>query len=383
MKPECQILICGDLCVLPETAALFESGNANGLFKGLMEQFRQADLLIGNLEFSLTDIGQGITKCGPVLQGKTTCLDVFTAAGFDLLGLANNHIWDCGDEGVLSTLASCRQAGITTVGAGADAAAARKPVLIERGGWKVGVMAFAEHEFNAAAENRAGANLFDPYESLDEIRALRKECDYLIILYHGGIEHYVYPSPLLQKKCRKMVECGADLVLCQHSHCVGTSESYSGGTILYGQGNTVFGYREKDPDWNDGLLVKISLTDKVQKQIAIEYLPIAADRAGVDLMPAHKAESFLSEFVQRSQQVGDKNFVQSSWQEFCERKEAHYLPLLLGLGRIVNFANRKVRNRIVNLLYTKKQLRGTLNLVRCEAHHEVVETILKRAAEAE
>ena len=381
MKHDCQILICGDLCVLPETAVLFESGNAASLFKGLLEPFRQADLLIGNLEFPLTDIGQGVVKCGPVLYGKTTCLSALQSAGFDLLGLANNHIWDCGDEGVLSTLASCRQAGIVTVGAGADAASARKPVVVERGGWKIGVMAFAEHEFNAAAEKRAGANLFDPYESLDEIRALRKECDYLIVLYHGGIEHYVYPSPLLQKKCRKMVECGADLVLCQHSHCVGTSESYNAGTILYGQGNTVFGYREKDPDWNTGLLVKISLTDKEQGAAAIEYLPIVTGQAGADLMAADKAESFLSEFLRRSQKIGDKSFVQSSWQEFCEQKQAHYLPLLLGLGRIVNFVNRKVHNRLLSLLYTKRQYLVTLNLVRCEAHHEVVETILKRAAE--
>lgn len=381
MKPDCQILICGDLCVLPETAALFESGNATGLFKGLMEPFRQADLLIGNLEFPLTDIGQGITKCGPVLQGKTTCLDVFTAAGFDLLGLANNHIRDCGDEGVLSTLAACCQAGIVTVGAGADAAAARKPVLVERLGWKIGIMAFAEHEFNAAAENCAGANLFDPYESLDDIRALRKECDYLILLYHGGIEHYVYPSPLLQKKCRKMVECGADLVLCQHSHCVGTAESYSGGTIVYGQGNTVFGHRANDPEWNAGLLLRISLAEKAQRKATIEYLPILAGRPGVDLMPAEQAKKVLQDFLWRSQEIANNRFVQNSWQDFCERRQALYLPLLLGLGRIVNYANRKVRNRIVTLFYSKRRLRGTLNLVRCEAHHEVVETILQKYGE--
>ncbi|MDA3832994.1 MAG: CapA family protein [Spirochaetales bacterium] len=383
MKHDCQILICGDLCVLPETAELFDSGNAAGLFKGLMEPFRQADLLIGNLECPLTDIGQGITKCGPVLKGKTACISALKAAGFDLLSLANNHIRDCGDEGVLSTLDSCHHAGISTVGAGAGTDSARKPVVVERGGWKIGVMAFAEHEFNAAAENRAGAHLFDPYESLDEIRTLRKECDYLILLYHGGIEHYVYPSPLLQKKCRKMVDVGADLVLCQHSHCVGTTESYSGGTILYGQGNTIFGYRENDPEWNEGLLVKITLTERLQRRDTIEYLPIASDRTGVDLMPADLAKICLQAFLRRSQHIVDKSFVECSWQDFCEAKQAHYLPLLLGLGRIVNFANRKVRNLIVNILYSKRQLRTTMNLVRCEAHHEVVETILKRASEAE
>jgi Bacterial capsule synthesis protein PGA_cap len=381
VKQDTQIVICGDLCVTPDTAVLFESGNAQGLFKGLMEPFHQADLLIGNLEFPLTDLGQGITKCGPVLKGKTRCINALTAAGFDVLGLANNHIRDCGDEGVLSTLVSCRQAGILTVGTGENITVARKPLVVNVNGWTIGVKAFAEHEFNAAAENRAGANLFDPYESLDEIRALRKECDYLILLYHGGIEHYAYPSPILQKKCRKMVECGADLVLCQHSHCIGTAETHQRGTIVYGQGNSVFGYRPNSPDWNEGLIVKVSLSGISQPQATVEYLPIVADIAGIDLAPSDESGSILETFFERSKRIRDPEFINSSWRSFCKARQSHYLPQLLGLGRVLTFANRKLENGIVHLFYSRKRLRVIMNLIRCEAHHEIVQTVLQKIVE--
>ena len=101
--------------------------------------------------------------------------------------------------------------------------------------------------------------------------------DYLIVLNHGGIEYYKFPSPLLQRKCREMVKCGADFVVCQHSHCIGTAENFLNGTILYGQGNSVFGYKDNSDSWNNGLLVKLTLSDLEQKRI--EYIPISAKKA--------------------------------------------------------------------------------------------------------
>ncbi len=355
---------------------MFTSGDAKGLFNSLLDVFSAADLVAGNLEFPLTDAGKGIVKCGPVLKGKKECIRLLQNAGFDVVGLANNHIRDCGDEGVLSTLECSRNAGMLTVGAGRDAAEAATPLVVDVAGWKIGILAFAEHEFNAAGPDWAGANLFDPYESFDAIKELRTQCDYMTVLYHGGIEYYAYPSPLLQKKCRKLADAGADLILCQHSHCVGTAESRGNATILYGQGNTLFGCRRNLPDWNAGLIVKVSLLKHDRTKTAIEYLPVYAVGSGIDLMPPEKAESLLNAFSERSQKIMDKNFVTASWQAFCESQEAHYFPLLFGLGRIPTFLNRRMKNKMIELLFSKKQMRTTMNLIRCEAHNEVVQTML-------
>jgi poly-gamma-glutamate synthesis protein (capsule biosynthesis protein) len=214
-------------------------------------------------------------------------------------------------------------------------------------------------------------------DSFDDIRNLRPQCDYLVVLYHGGIEHYEYPSPLLQKKCRKMVEVGADLVLCQHSHCVGAAETYRGGTIVYGQGNTVYGYRARSPGWNRGLVVLVRLEEARERRVTIEYVPIVAGEHGIDLMPAEQARSFLDEWHERSRQAADAAFLCHCWRRFCRDQAAHYLPLLYGLGRTLNYANRKLRNRLVDVLYTPKRMRITCNLIRCEAHHEVLQAILE------
>lgn len=377
MKSPCQIVVCGDLCPTPDTEALFVSGDAKGLFKDLLRVFERADLLIGNLECPLTDIGQGIAKCGPVLKARRQCLSVLKTAGFGLLALANNHIRDCGDEGVLSTLECCRMGSIRTVGAGKDMFDAKQPVVIDAAGWKIGVLAFAEHEFNVASADKPGANTFDLLDSFDDIRDVRSRCDYVLVLYHGGIEYYEYPSPLLQRKCRKMVEAGADLVLCQHSHCVGTAETYRDGTIVYGQGNTVYGYRARSPGWNRGLVLKVRLEDTPERRAAIEYVPILAGEQGIDLMPPDQARSCLQGLCERSGEIADAAFLSCSWQSYCRGQAAHYLPLLYGLGRTANYVNRKLHNRLVKALYTPKRTRITCNLIRCEAHHEVLQTILE------
>lgn len=375
MKDACTILICGDLCPTPDTEAAFTSGDAAWLFHGLLPHLRRADLVMGNLEAPLLDAGTAIVKTGPSRRAATACLQTLHQAGFDLLAMANNHIRDFGDEGVIATLAACRQVGIATVGAGQNAAQANSPALLTVVGWRIAVLAYAEHEFNTAADSQAGANALDLLDSFDEIRSVRAQCDYLIVLYHGGIEHYPFPSPLLQRKCRKMAACGADLVLCQHSHCVGTLEEYDGSTILYGQGNTVFGYRQNAPEWNTGLLVKVDLGAHEPKG-KITYLPIQAVASGVDLLPPSDAEQFLALFHRRSLGVRNPEFVASSWKAFCERKRAVLLPILLGRGRLFKFANRRLRNALVNRLYAKKSLRIIGNLIRCEAHHEVVQTLL-------
>ena len=243
MKKNTEIIICGDLCPTLDTIEYFESEDSQGLFNDLIPVFKKGSLVIGNLEFVMTDSPKAILKAGPILHGKTSYIKTLKAAGINAVSLANNHIKDCGEDGVLSTINACNENNIDCFGAGKNLTEAKKPYVKVVNGYKIGFISYAEQEFNVASDTEYGASFLDPYEDFHRIAEFRKQVDYLIILYHGGIEYYEYPSPLLQKKCRKFIETGADLVTCQHSHCIGTLENYNEGSILYGQGNTLFGYR--------------------------------------------------------------------------------------------------------------------------------------------
>jgi len=374
MNKTCTITICGDICPTKDTQYLFEKNNINELFTNVLPTLKKADILIGNLEFALTNNCPKVYKTGPILKGDTNFINVFKSTGFTALGLANNHIKDCGVEGVKSTIEICKKNNIATVGVGENKVAAKKPLIIEKNGFKIGVMAFAEHEFNAAYENEAGANLLDIYEDFDLIAKTKKEVDYLLILYHGGIEYYKYPSPLLQKKCKKMIASGADLVTCQHSHCVGTIENYLDGKIIYGQGNTVFGFKKNNPNWNEGLILQVVLNENSK---TINTIPIEAFSKGIQLMESKKAKLFIDRISSDSKNCNNKKFIEESWIAFCERNKVSYLPFLLGMGNWGVRLNRVLRNLLIKVLYSKKRLIIVQNIIRCESHDEVIQTILK------
>ena len=118
---------------------------------------------------------------------------------------------------------------------GENLSKAREPYIRTIDDVRLGVYCCTEHEYSIATNTQAGANPYDPLFSFDDVRELKKACDYVIVLYHGGKEHYRYPSPLLQKVFHKFAEVGADLVIAQHTHCIGCMEKYGGSTLVYGQ----------------------------------------------------------------------------------------------------------------------------------------------------
>ena len=69
--------------------------------------------------------------------------------------------------------------------------------------------------------------------------------------------------------------------------------------------------------------------------------------------------------------------LQEKWCEFCQSQAALDLPLLYGWGHIANKLNRMLGNCLFAWRYSKRKQMTTMNLLRCEAHHEVVQTILE------
>lgn len=333
------------------------------------------EFVVGNLECALTDNPKPIKKAGPVLYAPVSFAATLKEYGFSAVSLANNHIRDCGDEGVHSTIAACQSNGIQTFGAGESEEQTAEPLIIERNGIKVAFVSFAEKEFNYVHAGKAGATVFDPYDSFDNIKDIRSKVNALIVLYHGGIEHYIYPSPLLMKKCRKMVDAGADVVLCQHSHCIGTREKYEGGEILYGQGNSVFGYRKGDDAWNHGLLARLEVS-LTEVRVCYDVIETSSD-GKVGLAPSVVADDILSRFEKESAKISDERFLTAEWRKFCEQQKSSYLSMLFGFGTNINRLNRLLHNGIIKLFYRRRQLNVTHNIIRCDAHKEVIETILE------
>lgn len=366
------ILIGADLVPTSRNIDLFASGDTLTLLGDDLNNILQnADYRIFNLEVPLTDREKPIPKCGPNLIAPTKCFAGYKAMHVDLLTLANNHILDQDQQGLESTCSVLDAAGIAYTGVGQTPEEAAKPFIFECDGKRIGVYACAEHEFSVVTEHSAGANPIDLLESPDHVAALKEQCDYVIVLYHGGKEHYRYPSPNLQKVCRKLVEKGADLVVCQHSHCIGCEEKYQGGTIVYGQGNFLFDHSESE-FWQTGILVRIG-TD-----FEISYIPVKKDGCHVRLADEIEAKEIMSSFQMRSFECLNPTIMKEKIQTIINENIYGYMMDLSGMNRniFLRIINKLFRNRFfswyINNRYTLQKRINVINHIECESHNEII-----------
>lgn len=366
-----RILIGADIVPTLSNQQYFEEEQMEKIVDSrLFELLKKADYRVFNLEVPLTDKSMPIEKAGPNLIAAAKSVTGLKQLGINFLTLANNHVLDQGEQGLWSTIEQLEKNKISYAGVGHTYAEAAKPYIVEMEGKKIGIYCCAEHEFSIVSAKRAGANPFDPLESLDHIVALRAQCDYLICLYHGGKEHYRYPSPNLQKTCRKIVEKGADLVICQHTHCIGCEEKWQEGTIVYGQGNFLFDQSESE-FWQTSVLVSVDTNTK-----KIEYIPLRKNGKGVRLAVENDATKILTEMMQRSEEIKKEDFVEKKYRAFALQIRELYLKT--GDPIATSFAfrvlNKLLRHKLMPWYLDrklKKNRQFLINFVECEAHREV------------
>lgn len=364
------IIIAADTVPTIRNFDLFSSGNVEALFgKELIDIFGSADKRIINLELPLADKDSPIKKNGPSLRAPKSTIIGYKQLGVDAVSIANNHIMDHGEEGLYSTLESLDSNAIDYFGAGENIAEAEKPYVFELGGRKVGVFSCAEHEFSIASDKCAGANPFDALETPDKIAALKADCDFVVVLYHGGRELYRYPSPELQKRCRKMADKGADLVVCQHSHCIGCEEKYNNSTIVYGQGNFLFDLLDAE-GWKTGLLIKLN------DDLSVSYIPTVKHGNVVRKATKEEEKDILGEFYKRSEEIKSPGFIDSEFGKLANSFSLQYRMLIYGKRSFLLKAINKITgHRFFDWCFERKfssqQLRRIRNVVECEAHREL------------
>lgn len=375
-----KILIGADIVPTPSNVQMFESANVEELVDPeLLKTLSDANFRVFNLEIPLSDVASPIEKSGPCLIAPQKSAYGLRALGIDFCTLANNHILDQDVQGLKSTEDALDRVGIRYAGVGKNAEEASKPFIFENHGIKVGIYCCAEHEFSIAGETSPGANPFDPIESLDHIKDLSDSVEYTIVLYHGGKEHYRYPSPYLQKVCRKIVEKGADLVICQHSHCIGCEEDWKSGKIVYGQGNFLFD-RANHECWNTGLLVEVELGEEQR----IAYIPVVKEGASVKLASDDEAKNIMDAFYGRSKEIKNPIEVKKKYDTFCKEFDDYLLM------QIYNIPYRSLLFRAMNKLsggaygrYVLRRKSSTtqrllmLNYLECEAWRELIANKIK------
>jgi poly-gamma-glutamate synthesis protein (capsule biosynthesis protein) len=246
-------------------------------YEEVVEDLREADLLIGNLECPLT------TKENPVLKDPVIIFKADTQnaaalkeAGFDILNLANNHTMDYDATGLRETVAVLREEGLLYTGASLPRSEGQVPLIVEKNGCRIGFLGYSVFppEGYISQEGKADVSRYYEEQTAIEIENVRQSCDLLVVSFHWGKEFDYYPSERQKDIAHQAVDAGADLILGHHPHVLQEMEEYGGAYILYSLGNFIFD-KQIPRGTDESMIAKITVRDK--KIVEVDTIPLCIE----------------------------------------------------------------------------------------------------------
>lgn len=370
-----KILIAGDYAPIGRVKGLIEQvGEENPLseVKGLISTM---DYAVVNLEAPM-GVGTKIKKSGPHLSSSSRSISLLKETGFDCCTLANNHIRDFGDAGVINTIKELKSVGLDYVGAGDNLETAQKILYKRIGEQDVAIVNVCENEYSVATKESAGASPLDIVVTSLKIKEARENASYAIVIVHGGHEHYQYPSPRMVSIYRFFVEMGASAVINHHQHCFSGYEMYKGSPIFYGLGNFCFDHLSTNYEsWYYGYAVELEIKED---GISFGLYPYkqCKDRVGVELLEGEDKDIFLRKLDDINKIIADPESLDANFQDFVKNHKKQNIISIFS-PYLSDYARIAAGHHILPYLLPKSKVRAIMNYIRCESHFDETILVLK------
>ena len=247
---------------------------ANCIDSAYIKRMNDADVMWINNEFCYSNNGSPMPGKAYTFCAAPENVNILKELGVDIVGLANNHVYDFGPEAFADTLATLRGAEIAYVGAGADIKEASAPVYVDVDGYKIAYVAATRAEKNIktpeATETSGGVfRCYDNTDYIEKIKEAKANADYVIALPHWGAEHSTILEAAQTDGAKEYIDAGADAVIGAHTHCLQGMDFYNGKPIIYSLGNFWF-----DDYTLDTMLLELHLTGTTDHvQVTVEMVP--------------------------------------------------------------------------------------------------------------
>lgn len=243
----CSLLFAGDIYFSDHVLNAYDRAGGIGgvLGEGLRETIAESDIFMANLEFPFSERGTQAADKQFTFRVSPSRVSILQEIGPEIVTVANNHALDYGTDALLDTCDTLDSAGILHVGAGKNLEEAKQPQIIEKNGKKIGFLGasrvFPTGGWAAGPSHPGMFSAYDTASVVQEIQKVKKECDYLVVYVHWGIERNTQPEAYQREMGHQYIDAGADLVVGSHPHVLQGIEPYHGKWILYSLGNFVFG----------------------------------------------------------------------------------------------------------------------------------------------
>jgi len=239
---------------------------------GLTSEFTNADYTVVNLECPATDIVAPLTKQF-VFRADPKVLPDLRQAGVTHCILANNHSYDQGREGLISTAENLERAGITPIGFGLSQPSACAPLTLNKNGIEVAIFSSVTLPLEAwmfltESPGMCQATVSDLTQAVSTYRTHHPK-SFIIVTLHWGVEYQPIPTSTQRQQATELIEAGTDAIVGHHPHVIQSYERINGKPVFYSIGNLIFDNPREIT--HRGILVKFDLKQNEHSVTIIPY----------------------------------------------------------------------------------------------------------------
>jgi poly-gamma-glutamate synthesis protein (capsule biosynthesis protein) len=282
---------------------LTEDGIDKLLRGGIIDRIRKADIAVVNFEGVASNRGEPNPKKRFHFKMPPHSACALKDAGFDVALLANNHVFDYGDEALFDTLDNFKTARLAVVGAGRNIEEASEPAIFTVPAYgRIRVFGFASFpqeslgfttDDAAAGPTKPGINA-DEERTIESIRRAAAEGDTVVVLAHGGAEYVMWTSREIKKRYARFAEAGAALVIGGHPHVLQGIAAEGDSLIAYSLGNFLFTGLEEPEISVPGALVEFLLYKETVRGFRIHPVVVGIEHTSSDPSRAAAERRFSS-----------------------------------------------------------------------------------------
>lgn len=362
------IIVAGDFCPMFRVQEAFDKKDFSAL-KSMKPILDSADYSIVNFECPVVvgNSAKPIKKNGPCLKTTPNAIEALQYAGFDCVTLANNHFRDYGDEGCNTTIKLLKEANIDYVGGGRNLAEAQQVLYKQLGDKVLAVVNFCENEFSIATDKQAGSAPLDTVDNYNQIVEARRNADFVLVIVHGGHEHYQLPSPRMKKLYRHFVMLGADAVVNHHQHCYSGYEYFDGKPIVYGLGNFCFDEDVRNAAiWYEGYCVEIDTNN-----LEISLIPYRQCDKVAEVKPMDECniDTFNQRIAELNEIIANDQLLQAEFDKWVEQCAKYKMTIFAPYFH--RYLDAAARRNWIPMKLTAKRARVLLNHIACESHRDI------------
>ena len=241
-----RILFCGD--IVPGGVLPYQDDFCDSKIKRF---FDEADLRVGTLECAIGEDlpfdkkKMSLTPGKNIVYSRDPDLIRIQKMRFDVLSLANNHIFDLGAAGLMNTISLLDELGIMHCGAGKNLEEASKPCIVVNNSYTIAFIACSflglpPWIVEGATPDSPGIFHTDRAGIVKAITSAKKKADFVIVLPHWGEEYHYIQSNEIRNLAVEMINAGADAVFGSHTHIINPRMFYKGKPIFFSLGNFLF-----------------------------------------------------------------------------------------------------------------------------------------------